>query len=113
IRILFLIKDKTDLGLERIIKESISREYYILFRRIYRSKFKNNEVQHFFRILEHDISKVDTHSIGYFLTNVFSMIDMNVGSEYGEFRSSRIENHDYRENKEYLYNDYKSFIGEK
>ncbi|UUI04344.1 hypothetical protein NP439_06740 [Oceanobacillus jeddahense] len=113
IRILFLIKGKTDLGLENIIRESISSEYYNLFRKMYRSKFKTKDIQHFFKVLEFDVSKVDTQSIGCFLINVFSKIDMEVGSEYGEFKSVRIGNHSYGEDKEYLYDDYKRFISEK
>ncbi|WP_440896736.1 hypothetical protein ACS127_01605 [Amphibacillus sp. Q70] len=113
IRILFLIKDKTDLGLESIIRGSISGMYYRLFRQMYRSKFNSKDIQRFFRVLEFDLSKVETQSIGFFLIKVFSKIDMEVGSKYGEFESIRIENHSYGEDKDYLYDDYKRFISKK
>ncbi|MBD1223582.1 hypothetical protein [Virgibacillus halodenitrificans] len=113
IRILFLIKGKTDSGLESIIKTSISNKYYSLFRKMYRNKFNNEDLQLFFSVLKFDISKVDTQSIGFFLTKVFSKIDMEVGSKYGEFKSVRIEKHSAGESKDYLYDDYKRFISEK
>src|SRR5699024_2618930 len=87
--------------------------YTTLFRSIYCNKFKNNEIQHFFRILEYDISKVDTQSIGFFLNKVFSKIDMGVCSKYGEFKSVRIEKHGHEDHKDYLYDDYKKFISAK
>lgn len=113
IRTIFLIKGKSDMGLESIIEESISNMYYKLFRKMYRSKFEYNDIIFFFKVLESDISKVDNPSIGSFLIKVFSKIDIEVGSKYGEFKSVRIEKCIYREKKVYLYDDYKRFTYEK
>lgn len=110
LRILFLINGKTDVGLEKIIENSIVTEYYKLFRKIYRSKFESEAKERFFSILAFDISQVDKQSIGFFLTKAFSKIAIEVGSKYGEFKSVRIEKHDYGEYKHYLYDDYKKFI---
>lgn len=111
IRILFLIKGKSDIGLERIINESISNKYYKLFRKMYRSKFDYDYIILFFKILESDISKLDNHSIGYFLNKVFSKIDYDVIS--GKSKSIRIEKQSYGEREIYLYDDYKIFIRKK
>lgn len=113
IRTLFLIKGKSDIGLESIINESISNKYYKLFKKMYRSKFDYDDIIFFFKVLEYDISKVDIPSIGSFLIKVFSKIDVEVGSKYGEFKSVRIEKCIYREQKVYLYDDYKIFIHKK
>lgn len=113
IRILFLIKGKSDVVLENIISESISNKYYRQFRKMYRRKFDYGDIIFFFRVLESDISKVDNPSIGSFLTQVFSKIDIEVGSKFGEFKSVRVEKCIYREEKVYLYDDYKRFIYEK
>ncbi|TKI22522.1 hypothetical protein FCO27_15800 [Bacillus pumilus] len=111
IRMLFLIKGKSDIGLVHTINESISKKYYRLFRKMYKSKFDYDYIILFFRVLESDISKLESHSIGYFLNKVFSKIDIEVIS--GKFKSIRIEKHSYGEKEIYLYNDYKIFIRKK
>ncbi|MBO0431327.1 hypothetical protein [Enterococcus sp. DIV0660C] len=110
LRILFLIKGKTDSGLESIIKNSVRAEYYRLFKKMYRSKFSSEDEDTFFYSLKFDISRVDDQSLGFFLTKVFTEISIEVGSEYGEFNSVRSEKRSYGEYKKYLYDDYKKFI---
>ena len=110
LRILFLIKGKTDSGLESIIENSVSGEYYRLFEKMYRSKFTYEDEDTFFNSLKFDISRVDDQSLGFFLTKVFKEISKEVGSEYGEFNSVRSEKRSYGEYKKYLYDDYKKII---
>lgn len=113
IRILFLIKNRTDRGLERNIERSISSKYYELFRKVYQSNFDYETVQYFFRYLEFDILRIENQSQGLFLAKVFSDIDMNLGSDYGEFKSVRLEKHSLGSYEKYLYEDYKLFIKQK
>ncbi|WP_426578936.1 hypothetical protein P5490_000985 [Bacillus altitudinis] len=113
IRMLFLIKGKSDIGLEHTINESISKKYYRLFRKMHKNKFDYDDIRFFFRVLKYDISKLDNHSIGYFLNKVFSKIDIEVGSKYGNFKNIRIEKHRFGEEEIYLYDNYKRFIDKK
>lgn len=113
IRILFLIKDKTDRGLEWNIERSISNKYYELFRKVYQSNFDYESIQNFFKYLKFDILRIETNSMGLFLAKVFSEIDMNLGSEYGEFKSVRLEKRGLGRYEKYLYDGYKIFIKQK
>ncbi|MFS0752626.1 hypothetical protein [Oceanobacillus sp. 1P07AA] len=109
-RILFLIKDDVDSGLEYNIRESIKRKYTDLFREMYYSGFDYNDIKNFFSWIKYDIRKVDGAEVGYFLTIVFSSIYENI-VYFDEFKSiRRVSEHG---NIISLFNGYKKFINEK
>lgn len=111
-RILFLIKDDVDYGLEFNIKESIKQEYTDMFREMYYSGFDYNDISNFFSRIKYDTRKVDGEEIGSFLTVIFSVIHENI-IYFDEFKSIRKLKKYGSSHERFLFNDYEKFINKK
>ncbi|UQZ75708.1 hypothetical protein C2I17_14745 [Niallia circulans] len=110
-RILFLIKDEVDSGLESNIKETIKQKYIDLFRKMYYSNFNYNDIGTFLNWINYDTRKIDGEELGSFLTVIFSSIYEKIVL-YEEFQSVRLLKK-YGDSYERLFNDYEKFTIEK